>query len=282
LVLQQKRGLLEEADSMYKKFLDRTRERLNAGDVDMLELSTAENQRQQIANQLQMLNVDYKVLLNRLSVLINMPQIPEPLADSIVYPLKIIPDTSFLNASPFLKYRQHLIELSETQQLLEKRKLYPTFNAGFNTTTIIGWQATGQNTEQYFSSGKRFNSVTAGIGVPLFSKAQRSRINAAEVLSVQRRQELDAAKQQLNTDLNNALTVYQRDIQLLQSYRKIILPGASSVISTATNKLNAGEIGYLNWVILVNQAIQSRTEYYNTVHQLNEAAIEIERISALN
>ncbi|HLO79614.1 MAG TPA: CusA/CzcA family heavy metal efflux RND transporter [Chitinophagaceae bacterium] len=282
LVLQQKRGLLEEADSIYKKFLDKTRERLNAGDVDMLELSTAENQRQQIANQLQMLNVDYKVLLNRLSVLINMPQVPEPVADSIVYPLKIIPDTSFLNTSPFLKYRQQLIELSEAQHMFEKRKLYPTFNAGFNTTTIIGWQATGQNTEQYFSSGKRFNSVTAGIGVPLFSKAQRSRINAAEVLSVQRRQELDAAKQQLNADLNNALTVYQRDIQLLQSYRKIILPGASSVINTATNKLNAGEIGYLNWVILVNQAIQSRTEYYNTVHQLNEAAIEIERISALN
>jgi cobalt-zinc-cadmium resistance protein CzcA len=54
------------------------------------------------------------------------------------------------------------------------------------------------------------------------------------------------------------------------------------LIETASKKLNAGEIGYLEWVMIINQAIQIQNEYFNYVQQLNEGAIEIEKISANN
>lgn len=281
LVLQRKKSLLLESDSMYQKFLEKTSQRLKAGDVDILELNTAENQRQQIANKLTMLDTDYQVLLKQLNVLLNLKKMHQPVADSIVYVLRSIPDTSFINSNPYLLYRAQLVELSNQQYRFEKSKLLPSLNAGFNSTTIIGWQATGQGTEQYFGSGRRFNSVTAGVGVPLFARAQRSRINAANVQSLQRMQELDATRQQLNADLANAISVYGRYNELLASYRNTLMRNAESVISTATNKLNAGEIGYLNWVILVNHAIQIRSEYFDNVQQMNNAAIEIERLGAL-
>ena len=54
------------------------------------------------------------------------------------------------------------------------------------------------------------------------------------------------------------------------------------LIETASKKLNAGEIGYLEWVMIINQAIQIQNEYFNYVQQLNEGAIEIEKITANN
>jgi cobalt-zinc-cadmium resistance protein CzcA len=60
------------------------------------------------------------------------------------------------------------------------------------------------------------------------------------------------------------------------------MPNAELLITTATNKLNLGEIGYLEWVMIVNQAMQVRSEYFNYIQQLNEAAIEIEKISSNN
>jgi heavy metal efflux system protein len=282
LVLQNKKILLMEADSMYMKFLDKTKQRLQAGDVDILELKTAENQRQQIANQLTILETDYQVILTLLGVLVNSKERVEPVADNFVYTVTTMPDTSVIEKNPFYVYQQQLLELSQSQYRLEKSKLWPTFNAGINSSTIIGWQATSQNTEEYYGSSKRFNSFTAGIGVPLFSKAQRSRIDAAEVLSQQRVLELSATKQKLDAELINAQARYQRTLQLIRTYQDNLLPSVATVMSTATNKLNSGEIGYLNWVILVNNAIQIRSDYFNTVMQLNEAAIEIERISALN
>jgi cobalt-zinc-cadmium resistance protein CzcA len=217
-----------------------------------------------------------------LGVLVNSKERVEPVADNFVYTVTTMPDTSVIEKNPFYVYQQQLLELSQSQYKLEKSKLWPTFNAGINSSTIIGWQATSQNTEEYYGSSKRFNSFTAGIGVPLFSKAQRSRIDAAEVLSQQRVLELSATKQKLDAELINAQARYQRTLQLIRTYQDNLLPSVATVMSTATNKLNSGEIGYLNWVILVNNAIQIRSDYFNTVMQLNEAAIEIERISALN
>jgi cobalt-zinc-cadmium resistance protein CzcA len=181
-----------------------------------------------------------------------------------------------------LKGQQQQVQLSEQWHKLEKSKMLPSFNIGYNNTSVIGWQATGQNTEKYFSGSRRFSSVSAGIGIPIFSRAQRSRINAADVLIRQRKQELEVMHQQLNANLQDGIKIYFHNGHLVESYRATMLPNASLTIAVATNKLNAGEIGYLNWVILINQAIQIRGEYLNTVQELNEAAIEIERITATN
>lgn len=80
----------------------------------------------------------------------------------------------------------------------------------------------------------------------------------------------------------DALKIYAQHSRLVTSYQSSILPNASKIITITTDKLNAGEIGYLDWVILINQSIQIRSEYFNTVQQLNEAAFEIEKISAIN
>ncbi len=282
LVLQKRRTLLQEADSVYNNFLQKTQERLKAGDVDILEKTTAENQRQQIAAQLQMLAADYQVLLNQLRVLINAPAVAEPVADTIVYRLSVFPDSNNVTQSPLVKLQHQQVLLSEQLYKLEKSKLLPTFNIGYNNTSIIGWQATDQNNERYFGSSRRFSSVTAGIGIPVFSRGQRSRINASNVLIRQRQQELNATRQQLNAALQDATTQYLRSNQLVAAYHTTMLPNATIIINTATRKLQAGEINYLDWVILINQSIQIRSEYFTIIQQLNEAAIDIEKISAIN
>ena len=178
--------------------------------------------------------------------------------------------------------QQQQVLLGEAQQKLEKSKLLPAFSAGFSSSTIIGWQTRPDHSEKYFGGGKRFSALSLGIGVPLFSSAGRARIQAARVLTRQKQQELDATRQQLQANLEEALLVYHRHSALVQSYQSTLLPNATTILKTATAKLSAGEIGYLDWVMLVNQALQTQGEYFNAVQQLNEAAIEIEKISAIN
>lgn len=282
LVLQDRRRLLQEADSVYAGFLQKARQRLDAGDTDVLEEKTAENQRVQIASQLEALSADYEILLGRLRLLMNSERYFEPLADSAIYPLTAAQDTSYIGNSPAMQWRDQQVLLSEQQQKLEKSRLLPSFNAGFNSATIIGWQTTGQNIEQYYDAGRRFNTVSVGMGLSLFQGAQRARISAAQVQTRQRREEQAAVRQQLTLDLQNAFTAHGRAAGLVNRYRNILLPNAQTIIRTATQKLNAGEISYLDWVIFLNQALQVRSEYLNAIGQLNEASFEIEKISAIN
>lgn len=282
LVLEKRRELLTEADSIYGNFLQKTSERFKAGDVDVLEQTTAENQREQISSQLHALTTDYQVLLSQFRLLLNNTVAAEPEATSIVYLLTTLPDTVQLNQSPVVKLEEQYVQLSEQAHKLEKSKLLPSFNLGYNNSTIIGWQATDLNTEKYFSGSRRFSSVTAGIGIPVFTSAQRSKISASKVFIRQQRLELEATREQQKTSLEEAIKIYFKNRQWVDTYHTKLLPNAAVIIRTASNKLNAGEIGYLDWVILINQAIQVRSEYFTVLQQFNEAAFEIERISAIN
>lgn len=278
LVMQQRERLLLEADSMYSIFLQKASLRFKVGDTDVLEKSTAENQRQQIANQLATLRTDYQVALQQFRVLLNEPEVVTPQQEQLVYHLPLLPDTTAIDSTPLVSLQQQLVNRSRQEYRLEKSKLLPSLNLGYNNMSIIGYQRVG-NEEQYFGSGDRFSSVSVGVGVPIFNTGQRARIKAGNVQVMQQQRELEATRQQLGNALENALAVYNRNLSLLQNYETVTLRNAKLVIDAANKRMVSGEIGYLDWVILVNQALEMRSSYYSTIEQLNNAAFTVEKLS---
>ncbi len=282
LIMQDKMRLLREADSIYNGLITKGRARYKLGDIDILELSTLENQQFQISSQVQMITTAFDLLKRDLQVLMNTGKLYEPAADSIVYtPLGSIDDYD-LYRSPAIKQFVQRVQLADLQKRLEASRLLPTFSAGINSSTIVGWQTIGQNYEQYYGVGHRFNSVNVGMGLPIFYGAQRAKIKAAENQKLMYTLEMDAAKQQLDADRNRAIESYTRYKELVGKYQKQMLPNAENIINTANQKFALGEIGYINWTILINQAIQMKSEYLDMVQRMNEAAFDIEKINSNN
>lgn len=206
----------------------------------------------------------------------------EPVVNEITFTIDKLPDLQGINQTPFMKLQEANILKSEQQLKLEKSKLYPTINFGYNSATIMGWQTTTQNNERYFGTDNRFSSFNIGLGVPLFNSAQKARVNAGNLAISQNRLEKNAITQQLQSNLKDAITLYLQNKQIVTSYELNILPNSKILIDAATKKIKAGEIGYLEWVMIVNQAIQSKSEYLGYVQQLNEAAFEVEKITLNN
>lgn len=281
LILRGKVNLLAEADSIYGGFLTKTRLRFKTGDIDVIELSTIENQRLQIHSQLKLLQADYTMFLNQLKAVMNTQSVFEPIDDSIIYNT-IVNNSASIEQNSALKVSLERYHLSEQQKKLEASKLLPSISAGYNNASIIGWQPTGLNTERYYSGSDRFTSVYFGVGIPLFYGAQKSKIVASERLRSQRLVEVNALRQQLRLELEAYIKSYQQRKESVDTYLNKMLPNAAAIINSANNKLAMGEIGYLEWTILINHAVQVRNEYLNTVQQMNEAAFEIERITNFN
>ncbi|MBL7736466.1 MAG: CusA/CzcA family heavy metal efflux RND transporter [Chitinophagaceae bacterium] len=279
IVLEQKRALLQEADTLYFNFLKRATQRLKAGDTDIIEKTTAENHRWQIANQLALLSTDYDILLNELKQLLNTSAAIKPVADEPIYPLSSLPDTGAIEKNPLLEFERRLIALSEQERQLEKAKNLPTINLGYHNGTIIGYQRVGTE-EKYFDAGKRFSSANLGIGIPIFNSAHRARIKAGEILVSQRKAELEAARSELTVDLKNAIERYKRHRAILNTYHHTLLNNAAAIIHTAWKKLDGGEIGYLDWVILINQALEIRSDYFDAVESLNASSFALEKLAA--
>ena len=282
VLMQQRKILLMQADSIYRAFSKKANQRFVAGNTDILEKITADNQLAQIDNQLQSLVVGYAVLMNQFNLLINCNKAFEPYTENSKESLTKLPDAYTIQGTPLMQLQEKSILRAQQQMRLEKSKLMPSFNIGFNSSTIIGWQTIAQNMERYYGTGQRFSSFNAGLSLPIFSGAQRARIAASDVLIKQNKLEQTAVNQQIGAMLNDAVLLYLQNKKLVDNYQQNILPNATVLIGAATTKLNAGEIGYLEWVMIVNQAIQIKSEYLNYVQQLNDAAIEIEKTSTNN
>ena len=280
LVLQSKRALLIQADSIYRAFVVKAKERYQAGGADVLEKITAESQLAQISNQLQSLSISYENNIIEFNYLLNSSQLFEPAAVKLDILLSQLPDVYAIQQTPMVQMLTEKIALAENQQKLEKTKLQPSFNVGYNSSTIIGWQPTGQGNESYFGSDHRFGAVNLGLSIPIFTTAQKSKIAASKVQVEQNKLESIALQQQLSSNFKNVLNGYIQNKKIVLEYQKNSLPNAALLIETAGRKINAGEITYLEWVMIINQAIQIKSEYLNYIQQLNENAIELEKITA--
>jgi cobalt-zinc-cadmium resistance protein CzcA len=281
LLMEQQLQLLIAADSFYNTFLQRAKDRLATGASDVLELVTAENQLLQIQNQLGQLRVAKNIAIDGFSRTLNASQKVQPYSSNCVYDGVVFSGVSMIESAPLVQLQQQQIELSEKLVAVEKSKLNPSFLLGYSSMTINGWQAVSQSIDKYFGSSDRFGTVSVGLMVPIFSTAQKAKISAGSVLVKQKKLEETAVKQELEQKIQGATALYIQYKKALDSYHKKGLPGTAQLMQAATQKLSAGDINYLDWVVLMNQSIQTRADYYMAVAQYNEAAFELEKLNTI-
>ncbi len=273
--LMQKLQLLNEADTMYAQFLQKATLRFQKGESNILEKATAENQKGQLEQQGALLVQDVTQALIRLKYLVNSEE-------------DIIPDTSAAIAlqvqapttdeHPYLRYLKQNETVARKQVQLERSRLLPDINVGYYNQSIAGWQRIG-NSEQYFGTDHRFTYLQGGIGIPLLGGAQRSRLLAARVNSKIAENEKNMAAIELKNRREALTGQYKARMANLAYYRQTGLPNADIIIRTANTQFVNGDINYLQYVSLINQAIATRSAYYDAMADLNKVIIELNNLT---
>ncbi|MCX2480955.1 CusA/CzcA family heavy metal efflux RND transporter [Pedobacter sp. MC2016-15] len=276
--LREKQKLLLYADSVYQLFENKTNLRFKVGETDILEKTTASSHRQQIANQLRMINADMEITLAQFNVWLAdgghyTPEIASPAIRLA------LPEAS---ADGFLQVQllEHQAEAARWRWRTEKNKMLPDFFIGYNNQSIAGTQfVNGQ--EMNVPLSKRFNYVNAGISIPLFFGAQSARTSAAKVDWQLAQKRKDYAQQQINTEKETALRQVKKYGASLDYYQSTGLGNSNIIIGTADKQFSGGEINYLQWVILVDQAISIKNEYLDMLNNYNQSVIQVQRINNL-
>ncbi|HEX3081506.1 MAG TPA: TolC family protein, partial [Puia sp.] len=85
-----------------------------------------------------------------------------------------------------------------------------------------------------------------------------------------------------NTTYLNLLEKYNNQAENIRSYETGLLKNTDTIFTIANQQFLNGEINYLEWVMLVNQAISIRSGYIDAVQQYNELSIHLETLTAYN
>ncbi len=156
--------------------------------------------------------------------------------------------------NPLLSYVRQEIELSKQQISLSKSMGLPTFSAGYMSENVVG---------------QRFQGVSVGISVPLWSNKNRVK-QAKSALRAAESKQTDT-KQQFYSQLEILYSRTQGLKATAETYRESLENANNSVL--LKKALDAGQISMLDYIVEIGL-------YYNTVNQALQAELDYQKAFA--
>ncbi len=271
LYLKQKQALLQHVDSIFATFLQNAELRLSKGESNILEKITAETQRGQVNQQLTQLLLDYSLLQLKFKLLLNTNTDVIPSENNFKITFAVLTDTTVIERHPYIKQLQQeqLINLEKTS--LERSKLLPDIFLSYSNMSMRGFGSD----EKFNTLSNRFQSMQFGIGIPLFFWAQSSSIEAMGINVQVSQNNYLLGLQTMKTQYQQAVQRYNKKLKIVEYYESTANKSADTIVKIANLQFQNGDINYLEWVLLTNNAISIQSEYIDAIKNLNQSIIEL-------
>ncbi|VXB14746.1 TolC family protein [Chryseobacterium sp. 8AT] len=263
LTLQEKKKVIGYISKLYSSFTDKASLRLKKGEANILEESTAEIQNEQAKTQLNMLENDLNIAKLQLQLLLQSDKSYQPVSDQPTMNVNLQVSEEMIQQHPELQYLNQQIKVNEAEAQFEKSKLLPELMVGY------------MNQSMKNLNNNRFNAVQVGVGIPLFTKGQRALAKATKAKVAISENEYQRKEIELKNRFVQQVNNYTNQLKVVESYEQKQLPKSETILKTVQKQMEVGEIDYLDWVILTNQAVKTKVEYIDNLERLNQIGSEL-------
>ena len=262
LSLKEKEKLLQKADTLFSKFYEKANLRLQKGESTILEKSTAETQKTNVAIQLKQLHAEIDITKLEFQLVLNSEDMYLPSAID----LKAKLENSKLEENPKLKLFEQQKKIFSSEIILQKSRLLPEIILGYNNNSFKG---IGLNDAQ------RFHSAQVGLGIPLFGGSQKAKINASKVALTIAEAQYQTEVLKLKNEYHKLQTQYKSNLEIVNYFETNSNKNSKIITDVANKQFVNGEINYLDFVMLINQSITIQNSYIDAVKTLNENIIDM-------
>ena len=261
--LDKKKYLLEKMDSIYTQYFNRAELRLKKGETNLLEKATAENLKSQINIQLFNIKKDKEIVLQQLNLLINSKEYYTNKKEDFFIE-KINFSENDINNHWIIRQLEQQKNIEQARLGVEKSKLQPYFSLGYNN---IAKRETGEL--------MRLHNISVGFNIPIFNLGQKAIIEGQKVNQLIAENDKQIGMRELKRQFVELNGNYEKLKSQVDYYQQKGLKNSEEIIKTANYQFYRGEINFLDWSILVNQALDIQNLYIDKVKELNDNTIEL-------
>lgn len=263
-------------DSLYIDFTKIAALRYKTGDTKKIDISTAETKRGEINLLYRQNEIFRQNAYNSLKTLMQADEDFQIQSGEIYQPLLLstLLDSTAIANHPTIQALYQEAQIAEQSKKVERANRLPDFSIGYNNQSLIGYH-TVDNQEVYFDAGKRFQSVNLGISIPLTYGATKSRIRSLEYQKQSAETAAQWQREQLETDLENALLQYEQDIAQYSYFKDQALPNADEIIRAAQIGYKTGDISYVEYLYGLQTTTDIQLKYLQSIQQVNQSVINI-------
>lgn len=257
----QQYNLLLQTDSIFADYEKYANKKYQVGESNKLEKINATLQRKDLQLQLAKANTEVAFYLTDLQKWLRNTEQYQPPTTYTALPEINLSDSNLVNKHPILQFLQQQVTAKELAIKAEKAKGQPSFNLGVNA------QSLDKQTQFYYAS--------VGINIPIFKNGVKARTQAAKYESQIAKKELDKSQQEISTLFLQQNQLQQQSLQQLKYYQTEGLPMAESIINAAQRSYKAGDIGYIEYIQNVKDAIKIKTDYLAAINSYNQTIIQL-------
>ena len=272
-LLQAKKILFVQLDSLYNNYATIANLRYQKGETNLLEKTSLENKANQSKLQLQLLQDDMSILQQQFSILLQNNVLIEA-ADSLSNQHQLF-DTSLYVNHPFIQWNKQQQNVAIAETNVEKALLKPDWFVGINNQSLIGWHQKKDASESFYNAGKRFSSLVFGLNVSIFNKPQKAKILASASNEKKFEAMTQVALQELQIQLQKYYFTYAQHNRSIEYFVHKGLPQSKLMIQTAGLNYKNGQINYFEWTNVVQEAFTIQLDYLEALKNKQITATEL-------
>lgn len=266
--LQSRLVLLARLDSVYQNFNGVADARYRTGDASQAEKLAVQDRAAQI--RLQMETARREIISDQFALgqLLGLGQSVQAITEPLKATGFSLADSVRVANSAYTLYAQSAVGVAEAQKKVQQAALAPTFSAG-----LFG---------QYLGNGDIYPGWQLGLNLPLFKRAQQKQVQAASIGVQVAQSEYQNALLAQQTLLTSSVFEFQKFESLTAYYNQQGKSVASELMRSGALNYQQGEIGYFEYVLNLDQALQIESQYLENLLQRNLTAIEIQYLTNQN
>ncbi|MBL7682911.1 MAG: CusA/CzcA family heavy metal efflux RND transporter [Flavipsychrobacter sp.] len=258
---QNRQQLWQQLDSFYSQSAAIARLRVKTGESAGLDSISANAKSMEVQLQLKTIQNDIEMQQTALKALLNTDTIFLPENTRLG---KIETDyLPTLTEHPSLLVQQQSVTIANADLKIARLSAMPEFSGRFFSQRLYGLS-------------NPFSGFSVTMGVPLFGIGNyRNKIRAAKLEQDYQQTLYNYESQILHAQLHQASQSLDKSRQMLQYYESVGLSQADAIIKAANLSYQGGEISFAELSQYLNQAMDIRKNYLDTLHQYNQQAIQL-------
>ncbi|MCF8255411.1 MAG: CusA/CzcA family heavy metal efflux RND transporter, partial [Bacteroidia bacterium] len=275
--LLEKEKQLQEFDQRLMEQVRLSELRLKAGETNIIEKASAEQQRAESMRILQQVVLEKKACLLRFQLLLGSENNFYPV-DTLQRIATGFSDSIAIENSPYLLRIKQQQKISEGKLKTARSQFLPELQFGYQNMSIRGMGAD----DIYYAKSSRFQAVQVGIGVPLFFGSNQSKSKALTYELKARELEYEYTKKLMNRQLRDWQAQLKSLEELCVYYENAALPNSIKARNAAWQQYQQGNLNFMEWTLLHNQAMQTQNMYLDLVQQYNQLFIQYQSFQNTN
>ncbi|WP_428657954.1 TolC family protein [Runella sp.] len=259
LYLYRLQQLLRVQDTLYQKAAEASTVRYKTGESTQLELVASETTRRETQNRQAVLVRDLQTSYMSLQALLYTNE-----------PIQIDTLLSLQRSSTVREISNRYVALAE-----EENRLNRTFTELERAQLKPDWRVGVAN--QSIEKRLGFTYVSGGLGIPLNTKPQKARIEAARISEQAGENQLKAIRFQTEANVKILRETLNKIQSTLLYYEQSALPQADLLLKTTYKQFRLGDIEYVEFFQNTRQAWQIREAYLSEQLRFSQTVIELEK-----